>query len=225
MRAKELEYPDFEQQQLDFENQKINFDLISDNCQQYLQGMRQAGRCLFRGIRGDKENPQDLTQFIGSSRDSRYPTGSHVIAQTEFDSYLQKLDVKALRSKSTFITSDYSFAGDFGTEFAIFPFDGCPFAWSRKFKDLILHPEDIRLIVNPNAKPKHMQYMLNGTTDVVDSVSEHEKLHRFMDHYQIDDNDLISAIRSRHEIWFTGKYVGIRWQLNEEEILKFIGVN
>ena len=219
MRAKELEYPDFEQQQLDFENQKLNFDLISDNCQQYLQGMRQAGRCLFRGIRGTREVATNQSEFVNSSKPNRLTMHSDIPAQNKFDKYLKKLDVKALRSNSTFVTSDFSMAGEFGNIYAIFPFDNCPFAWSRKFKDIILHNEDLTAVV------KRISFNSVYNPPGSDSTVEHEELHRFIDYYQIDDNDLVAAIRSRHEIWFTGKYVGIRWQLNEEAILKFIGVN
>ena len=192
MRLFELEEPD------------VLMKKIKKNCSSYLDVLIQTKKLLYRGIKPVLHDNQ--IAFIGKNQTNRPPLTSAVEAQIQFDKFLKQLGVKALRSNSTFCTSSIRSAEYFGNLYAIFPFNGCPFAWSKTRDDLILGPYSryLKDVAGPNGKKI--------------------ALTRFQTEYNIDFKDLAGAINSGHEIWFSGKYYALDYEHYKPQIYSLLGI-
>jgi len=184
---------------------KLDYLFIKEHCGKSLRAMKLTMKCLFRGVSNVESQMKPM--FIGSNQNNRSPTHSSIPGQKQFDEYLMKLNIKALRSNSIFATSNLDMARSYGIAYAVFPFDNCSFAWSRNTRDQVIYPED-------------MKKFRTSVFDKNDTMKD--ELKRFQDYYAIDDSDFQGALRSGHALWFTGKYAAIEWKKNQEAIDELI---
>lgn len=99
-----------------YETEKL-FSKINQDCQEYIQAVKQTGKFLLRGASGP-----DV--FLGRSWLARKPKDSNPEAAEIFDQMLQKSGMTALRSNSIFATTDEDLAEQFGDRiYIVFPLD------------------------------------------------------------------------------------------------------
>jgi len=105
--------------------------LIEPNCKQILELYRSYPDKFF--YRGSATAPKRM--FRGSSRTDRRPKDSLLMLSELFDLELKNLGMTALRSNSTFVISDYRYAGLFGEVYIVFPVDGFSYTHTS-FRDI-----------------------------------------------------------------------------------------
>ena len=173
---------------------------IERNCSKYLPSMHNSG-LLYRGF-----TTRDLSHsvFYGYPRADRIPKDSIPQLQIAFDKALEEIGVEALRRNSLFCTGSKNFAQEYGLTFIIIPCNDAKFAWSKKHQDIILDQFwDPKFI--------HLQNTFDNK-----QLGLTKYLEEFQHMFYRDNRDLSEAIKSGHEIWFTGHYVAILASLESQ---------
>lgn len=157
------------------------FSYIELHCQQYLKGVVDAERFLFRGIGYKKQDDA----FIGNPKEDREPKDSSPEAQRLVDGAISMLGGKALRGNSIFTSSSYSQAENYGQVYIIFPVDGFNFMWSKIEHDLVLDhiPDIIHRAKLPNA--------LAAAFDEGEAIDNYQNIVEDLDYFI---NDTVWAI-------------------------------
>jgi hypothetical protein len=111
--------------------------LIRSECSDILAAYKATKKFLYRG--SDSMEHQ-FCKF--SSRDNRTPLDNGFDFQKAVDSALRSVGATALRSNSTFVTSQMSSAEYFGRLFVVFPINGFQYTWVDR-NDLLYYDEDL----------------------------------------------------------------------------------
>ena len=158
-------------------------DFIKINCSDILKEC--SGRFLYRGM-------QNYGNYIlGESMPNRQPKDSDISLQCAIDETISFYGGTALRSNSYFVTGTFLHAAEYARTvntdiYAIFPLNGYHYTWSYNFSDIVLLP-------------------------IICKITKFSTVQEIMRTYEfITDDKLCIAIDKKHEIWFTGKYVGIK---------------
>ena len=148
--------------------------LIKRDCSQYLIAMQKAKQLIVRGMQWDE--CRELDMFKGKSRAKRNPLDSDPQTQKLFDNCLVKLGFKALRSNSTFCTSNIEAASGYGLTYILFPFNSSPFTWSTRMNDLVLNNKDLydvytfvtppKVVKGLSALEPHLKQLLKWPGDI-----------------------------------------------------------
>lgn len=111
----------------------VDWKWLTDHTRQYRQYVNVAKKWLYRGMR-NRPNA-----FPDRSRDDRRPESSHRGISMAFDYILSyHFNASALRLNSVFCTSDVNHAGNFGSQYVIFPLDGFRYTYTTQH-DIVLH--------------------------------------------------------------------------------------
>lgn len=167
---------------------------IERNCSKYLPTMHNSG-FLYRGFKTPFNAPHSV--FYGYPRADRRARDSAPELQIAFDNALKEMGVEALRRNSVFCSGSKNFADEYGLTFIIIPCNDAKFAWSKKHHDIILDQYNF-------SKFMDLQNAFDKT-----QIGLTKYLEEFQRIFEIDNRDLSEAIKSEHEIWFTGHYVAI----------------
>lgn len=111
----------------------VDWKWLTEHTRQYRQYVNVAKKWLYRGMH-NRPNA-----FHGRSRDDRRPESSHRGISMVFDYILSyHFNASALRLNSVFCTSDVNHAGNFGSQYVIFPLDGFRYTYTTQH-DIVLH--------------------------------------------------------------------------------------
>jgi len=169
-------------------------EILRTRCQKGLHAMKLADRLLYRGVR----HREDI--FVGSSPHDRDPRNTDKGTQYEVDKLLDRSGFSTLRSNSIFCTGRRTAAAYYGPTYAIFPYDGFKFLWSKRIVDLF---------DSPIASGATYYGLIPKPLKSLDKMSPAE----FVKHYGFTNKNLPSAIQSGHEILIHGDYLAIKYEI------------
>lgn len=180
-------------------SEKIIFKKIEKECSSFVRDMKAADKVLYRGMNSSKGN-----YIEDQSRNNRFPTDTETDIQEKFDKILKDNGFKALRSNSIFVTSGREYASDYinGSAiqkivrdlYLIFPKNGYSFTWSNKKVDWVIKRKEI-------SKPEG-----------------------FIKRYDLRNTDMLGALKSEHEIYIHGRFIGLQWDRYEEKVIEYFGL-
>jgi hypothetical protein len=125
-----------------YENMNVEYltplvTMIKENCSDCLEAMQISQRTAWRGV---KHHPElAFSAFPPPNRDVKDSDPEMTIM---VDKVLEEYGVEARRQNSIFVTSDQSNTKEYGSTFAIFPYNSAEFSWSqnKKFHDMVINP-------------------------------------------------------------------------------------
>jgi hypothetical protein len=171
--------------------QKI-WNEIQTSCSDAINDMKQAGKLLYRGLKTETR-----PAFHDRSK-TRRPRDSDPFISQVFDYCLVQLGAKALRSNSTFTTSDKFQSEGYGNLYMIFPVNGqYTFTWTNT-KDLIIDRDDIDIFIN-----RQKIHELNDEINYI--VIEESKMLRNDPRHDMDIIQALSPLKniSLGELFYT----------------------
>lgn len=198
----------------------VLIDLLRRDCSEYLDILCATKKPLFRGVQKFHHSyyiniaPRNRRVHIGDD---------HWWIEVCTDRYLKKQNFTALRTKSTFCTTNGAAAGQYGDIFMVFPKNGFSFAYGSQ-PDLHL---DVSAWLRYDASCYALDY---GYSNVMSSYlddtygdlcifsvylkrsrimrSLFEKLYLAM--YEFRQDNLGVAMQRGVEVWFSGNYHMVR---------------
>ena len=134
---------------------------IESKCGNYLKAMKQAQMALWRGM----STKDDVIH--GRSWVNRETLNSDEEQQETFDKILDKLGILAQRGNSIFTTSAKDQAENYGNLHLIFPLNSSKFAWSKKYKDLVLNYSLYKYFYTDNEKMKKIKNLYDEIVNLL----------------------------------------------------------
>lgn len=169
--------------------------IISEQCSDSIQAIKQAGDFLYRGL---NSVGYGTIAFHGKTRENRQPNNlKRANSQRMFDNALALTGIVANRTNSIFCTGSFeqasAYALDYNDIFLIFPINGFKFSWSPNVRDPV-SDMDYKWPVN----------------------HEQEYYNNYVIGRGYIDTDLDKAISSKYEIMVHGEYYAIRSNYGEK---------
>jgi len=161
------------------------YNVVRSQCSAYLSIRKTTRLRLFRGLN------YHLDAFKGRPYDNRRPMHSSRKQQNELDRLLQAAGFDALRSNSTFVTTQERDIELYGGVYEIFPVNGFKFTWSTVFRDLTLD------VFDNKKKLKSYNKLIQDP-----KISIDEKIKSF----GFTSENFEQAMRSGNEIYLRGEY-------------------
>ena len=166
-RIAELQKNQYKEENLK-ENIKLLISIIKKRCSEYIGIFKHSGM-LYRG------QSNSFPAFESDSPNNRPPKDSNIDSTILYDSCLQELGIKALRSNSIFTSSSISQAKSYGNNiYVIFPEDTADYSWSEAGKDLILHSDSFNGLMS--FSPEVIAALDNELDEIQTKIEEEKEL-------------------------------------------------
>lgn len=143
---------------------------VKKNCQPWLSQVSDRVGPVYRGFRVKRYRPVNARAFTKRVRKRRNPLHSDRPMHNKFNNAIKKCGLKANRTNSVFVTSDFATAERYGKPYVVMPIGHFNYTWSERVNDWFVNFNNFYNPENP------CQYMKG------------------------DDGSLEQAILSGHEI-------------------------
>lgn len=169
------------------------FDVIKENCKQYLAEIKDPTKVIaYRGIR-DRGDHGFIS--VKDTRTNRQPLDTNKGLSAKIDEWFKREYGIRFRSSANFAAGDSNIAGKFGDVYIMFPIGDYDYVWSPNYSDITedfqqyvemhakQYPEEYNYIFKEGVKyihPKHLNdFMKDGhykfNTGLVDALTKHKR--------------------------------------------------
>lgn len=184
-------------------DQEQIIEKIKKECSEILNIYNSTKDVLYRG---DKTHSEDY--FYDYPRSNRPPVNSDPTPIKFIDQTLNFLGFKALRSNSIYTISSFRHAKKFrggGEIYVIFPTNGFNYTWCTNIPDIcVSNFEMSKLLSIPALVPPNYDY-----SDLYSHELTANDMLAIQKEFNFKNNDIKTAIKREHEVWFNSKYYAV----------------